>query len=80
MFDVGLSTAKAIRNLKAGAAPENAGCHGINKNGNGYFMRVAPLVFYIADKPEAERFAATKTVSSITHAHGGSVAACFIYS
>jgi ADP-ribosylglycohydrolase len=79
VFDIGISTAKAIRNLKAGAAPENAGCHGINENSNGSLMRVAPLVFYIADKPEAERFAVTKAVSSITHAHGWSVAACFIY-
>jgi ADP-ribosylglycohydrolase len=42
-------------------------------------MRIAPLVFYIAPKPEAERFNITKAVSSITHAHELSVAACFIY-
>jgi ADP-ribosylglycohydrolase len=33
----------------------------------------------LADKPEAERFNITQTVSSITHAHPWSVAACCIY-
>jgi ADP-ribosylglycohydrolase len=42
-------------------------------------MRIAPLVFYLADKPEVERFQITKTASSITHAHPWSVTACFIY-
>jgi ADP-ribosylglycohydrolase len=36
-------------------------------------------MFYLADKPEAERFQITKSVSSITHAHEWSVAACFIF-
>jgi ADP-ribosylglycohydrolase len=42
-------------------------------------MRIAPPVFCLAGKPEAERFHLTKTVSSITRAHPWSVAACFIY-
>jgi ADP-ribosylglycohydrolase len=79
VFDIGISTAKAIDRLKAGVAPEKAGCAGVNENGNGSLMRIAPLVFYLADKPEAERFKITKAVSSITHAHPWSVAACFIY-
>ncbi|MDR1776524.1 MAG: ADP-ribosylglycohydrolase family protein [Desulfovibrio sp.] len=36
-------------------------------------------MFYTSGKPEAERFKATKAVSSITHAHTWSVAACFLY-
>jgi ADP-ribosylglycohydrolase len=79
VFDIGISTAKAIRNLKAGTAPEMAGCPGADENGNGSLMRIAPLVFYTAVMPEAERFAITKAVSSITHAHEWPVAACFIY-
>jgi ADP-ribosylglycohydrolase len=42
-------------------------------------MRIASLVFYLADKSEAERFNITKVTSSITHAHLWSVAACCIY-
>ncbi|MDR2150117.1 MAG: ADP-ribosylglycohydrolase family protein [Spirochaetaceae bacterium] len=79
VFDIGISTSKAINRLKAGVAPEKAGCAGANQNGNGSLMRTAPLVFYLADKPEAERYALTKAVSSITHAHPVSVASCFFH-
>jgi ADP-ribosylglycohydrolase len=79
VFDIGISTGKAIARLKAGIAPEEAGCTGVNENGNGSLMRIAPLVFCLAEKLEAERFRLTKAVSSITHAHEWSVAACFIF-
>jgi ADP-ribosylglycohydrolase len=68
VFDIGLSTSKALSRLKAG-----------NENGNGSLMRIAPLVFYLTGRPEAERFSITKIASSITHAHLWSVAACYIY-
>jgi ADP-ribosylglycohydrolase len=45
VFDIGISTAKAINRLKAGIAPDKAGCAGVNENGNGSLMRIAPLVF-----------------------------------
>jgi ADP-ribosylglycohydrolase len=79
VFDIGISTARAISRLKTGIAPDKAGCAGVNENGNGSLMRIVPLVFYLADKPETERFRLTKAVSSITHAHPWSVAMCFIY-
>ena len=79
VFDIGISTSKAISRLKSGAAPEKAGCTGADENGNGALMRIAPLALYIAGKPGTERFNITKAVSSITHAHPWSVAACFIY-
>jgi ADP-ribosylglycohydrolase len=79
VFDIGISTAKAINRLKAGVAPEKAGCAGVIENGNGSLMRIAPPVFFLAGRPEAERFQITKTASSITHAHTWSVAACYIY-
>ncbi|MDR1398112.1 MAG: ADP-ribosylglycohydrolase family protein [Desulfarculales bacterium] len=79
VFDIGRATAKAIARLKAGVAPESAGCAEEHENGNGSLMRIAPLVFYLDGKPVAERFQITKAVSSITHAHPLSVAACFIY-
>ncbi|MDR0710703.1 MAG: ADP-ribosylglycohydrolase family protein [Spirochaetaceae bacterium] len=79
VFDIGISTAKAISRLKSGTAPDKAGCAGANENGNGSLMRIAPLVFYLDGKPDEERFSITRAVSSITHAHAWSVAACFIY-
>lgn len=79
-FDVGNATAKAIKRLKEGVAPEKAGGAGERDNGNGSLMRIAPLAFYMygIQKPE-ERFRIVKAVSSLTHAHEWSVAACYIY-
>ena len=77
VFDIGISTAKALRHLKSGVAPEEGGCPGANENGNGSLMRIAPLVFYIAGKPCVERFQITKAVSP-TPTHGRSRPASFI--
>jgi ADP-ribosylglycohydrolase len=79
VFDIGISTAKAINRLKSGVAPENAGCTGMNENGNGSLMRIAPLVFYLRGKLKTKRFQITDAVSSITHAHEWSVVSCLIY-
>ena len=79
VFDIGGATAKAIARLKAGVAPELAGGTEERDNGNGSLMRIAPLVFYVGGKPQEERFRITKAVSSLTHAHEWSVAACYIY-
>lgn len=80
VFDIGNATAKAIERLKKGVAPEQAGGAGERDNGNGSLMRIAPLAFYMyaIRKPE-ERFRIVKEVSSLTHAHEWSVAACYIY-
>jgi ADP-ribosylglycohydrolase len=42
-------------------------------------MRIAPLVFYVFDKPLSERFALARQVSAMTHGHLRSVIACFYY-
>lgn len=80
VFDVGNATAKAIKRLKDGVAPEKAGGAGERDNGNGSLMRIAPLAFYMyaIGNPE-ERFRIVKEVSSLTHAHEWSVAACYVY-
>lgn len=80
VFDVGNATAKAVKRLKEGVAPEKAGGTGERDNGNGSLMRIAPLAFYMFGIREAqERFRIVRDVSSITHAHEWSVAACYIY-
>lgn len=79
VFDIGGATAKAIARLKAGVASEFAGGTEERDNGNGSLMRIAPLVFYVGGKPQEERFRITKAVSSLTHAHEWSVAACYLY-
>jgi len=79
VFDIGISTAEAIKRLANGGRPELAGGFSANDNGNGSLMRILPLLFYIHNKPVADRFIATRFTSSITHAHIRSVIACFYY-
>lgn len=80
VFDVGNATAEAIKRLKKGVPPEKAGGSGECDNGNGSLMRIAPLAFYMSGIRKAEeRFRIVREVSSLTHAHEWSVAACYIY-
>lgn len=80
VFDIGNATAKAIKRLKDGVDPEKAGGAGERDNGNGSLMRIAPLTFYMFGIRKAEdRFRIVRGVSSLTHAHEWSVAACYIY-
>jgi len=79
VFDIGITTRQAILNLSTGCKPELAGGFDEDENGNGSLMRILPLVFYIRDMPEEERYYHSKKVSSLTHGHIRSVIACFYY-
>ena len=79
VFDVGFATRQAIARLSEGVQPDLAGGTDEFSNGNGSLMRILPLLFYLLDKPIAERFNLTKQVSAITHGHIRSVIACFYY-
>lgn len=79
VFDIGIATRKAIARLINGVKPELAGGTDETDNGNGSLMRIAPLLFYLMDKPTDERFRITQQVSAITHGHIRSVIACFYY-
>jgi ADP-ribosylglycohydrolase len=79
VFDIGITTRKAIERLANGERPDLAGGFDVSSNGNGSLMRISPLLFYLLDKPVGERFEITKQVSSITHGHIRSVVSCFYY-
>lgn len=79
VFDIGLATSAAIHELGRGCKPTLAGGRDEGSNGNGSLMRILPLVFYTASHTIQERFAITRDVSSLTHAHIRSVIACFLY-
>ena len=79
LFDIGRTTHDAISNLEAGVPPTLAGGEEETDNGNGSLMRIIPLLFYIKDLPIEERYRYTAEVSSLTHRHIRSIAACFIY-
>jgi ADP-ribosylglycohydrolase len=79
VFDIGITTRRAIDRLAKSKRPDLAGDVEVSSNGNGSLMRISPLLFYLLDKPIQERFEITKQVSSMTHGHIRSVIACFYY-
>jgi ADP-ribosyl-[dinitrogen reductase] hydrolase len=79
VFDIGIATRQAIERLAGGEQPCMAGGADPLSNGNGSLMRILPLLFYLTEKPMDERFEITRLVSSVTHRHILSVAACFYY-
>lgn len=79
VFDIGIITAESIEKLYNGMDPSRSGSTEEFSNGNGSLMRIAPLVFFLLDKPMHKRFEITRQISSITHAHIRSIIACFYY-
>ena len=76
VFDVGITTARAISNLQSGIKPNLAGMDRERDNGNGSLMRILPLVPYILNMKEEDRFRIIGEVSSLTHRHPRSILAC----
>lgn len=85
VFDVGISTKKAINFYQSGRAPLSCGGSSENDNGNGSLMRILPLLFYLQAlygidfQDYDEAFEMIHNVSSLTHAHNRSKIACGIY-
>jgi ADP-ribosylglycohydrolase len=79
VFDIGFTTKYAIEKIAKGTPVALAGGTDENSNGNGALMRIAPLLFYLKDKPMEERFLITHQVAAITHGHIRSTVACFYY-
>jgi ADP-ribosylglycohydrolase len=79
VFDIGMTTSRAITRLKKGIRPDLAGDFEEGNNGNGSLMRIIPLLFYIREFDIEKCYQITKEISSITHGHIRSVIACFYY-
>lgn len=79
VFDIGISTSKAIINYKNTNNLNKVGNDDERSNGNGSLMRILPLAFYFKNEPIEKRFEYIREVSSITHGHIRSTIACFIY-
>ncbi len=78
VFDVGITTAQAIRAVKAGEAPERAGPDGVHSNGNGSLMRVLPLaLWHRGDDAALVRDA--RAQSLVTHGHLRAQLCCALY-
>ena len=73
MFDIGRATRNAIQRYVAGIPAEQCGGTAEWDNGNGSLMRILPLAFTDCD------YETVNAVSSLTHAHEISKAACRVY-
>ena len=83
VFDVGGVTRHAIRKLRQGVAPAQAGPRTEADNGNGALMRILPLVFHATWQAQNldlnAAWALTEAVASVTHGHPRSTLGCFLY-
>ena len=75
-FDIGNTTYFGIVNLRNGISPHLAGMDRERDNGNGSLMRILPLIPYILNMKEEDRFKIIGEVSSLTHRHPRSILAC----
>ncbi len=73
MFDIGRATRNAIQRYVQGVPATQCGGTAEWDNGNGSLMRILPLAFTDCD------YEIVNAVSSLTHAHDISKAACRIY-
>ncbi len=78
VFDVGIQTSTAIRQLQQGVAPQQAGRADVQGNGNGSLMRVLPLALWHqgADK---ELVTDAHRQSVVTHGHLRAQVCCALY-
>ena len=81
VFDVGVTTAGAIRRIRNGGNAETAGDAGDNANGNGSLMRALPVALWALqnDVDDAEIIRIARAQSCVTHAHVRSQLCCALY-
>lgn len=78
VFDVGITTTRAIQNIVAGQPPMNCGPASERDNGNGSLMRVLPLALWHQGS-DAELIELAQQQSRVTHGHPRSQVACALY-
>ncbi len=78
VFDVGITTAQALRALRSGAPALDAGPSDERSNGNGALMRVLPLALWHKGT-DAELADDACSQSCVTHGHARSQLCCALY-
>lgn len=78
VFDVGIQTANAIRELKSGVSPKISGGFDEYSNGNGSLMRVLPLALWHQGS-DLDLIADAFDQSAVTHGHLRSRICCALY-
>lgn len=85
VFDMGISTRKAIAAYCKGVEPVKCGGTTEKDNGNGSLMRIIPIILYLLEKEKlfhnnfAKAVELVQEASCLTHAHTRSQMACAIY-
>lgn len=79
VFDIGITTSAAVRNLRRGVFAEAAGLTDEHSNGNGSLMRVLPLALWHRGSDE-DLMDDAMTQSRVTHGHVRSQLCCALYS
>jgi ADP-ribosylglycohydrolase len=79
VFDVGVSTARALQNIANGVRAEVAGETGQFSNGNGSLMRILPVSLRFATDPIPRLLDRVHCASAITHRHVRSQMACGLF-
>lgn len=83
VFDMGITTSKALTQYKNGVPALSCGLSGEYDNGNGSLMRIIPAALYCkyaaADLPLDRQLAIIHDVSALTHSHPRSQMGCGIY-
>ena len=78
VFDIGVTTSRAICNLRAEIAPLQAGLADVHDNGNGSLMRVLPLALWHRGS-DSDLVRDAQLQSKITHGHIRSQVCCALY-
>lgn len=78
VFDIGVTTGKAIQSLKAGVPALEAGPRDVMDNGNGSLMRVLPLALWHTGSLDA-LVSDAHDQSAVTHGHARSKVCCALY-
>jgi ADP-ribosylglycohydrolase len=78
VFDVGITTARALRALRDGTSTLEAGLTNESSNGNGSLMRVLPLALWHKGS-DAELIVDAQSQSRVTHGHLRSQLCCALY-
>ncbi len=79
VFDIGGTTAAALRRIRDGVPAETAGPAGEHDNGNGSLMRVLPLALVGHTLPDAALAEQAHRASAVTHGHPLAQVACAWY-
>src|SRR5439155_10141311 len=79
VFDIGITTSRAIDALRRGVAPEDAGPRDERSIGNGSLMRILPVALRFADAPAEQLLDYAHRASRLTHGPPPAQMVCGLY-